>query len=279
MKAEREKIHAKVKADTVRLNGSKLELTADEETCTFLLVSEGSCTLQMGENSLLLNPGSALLLGAGDAVLSAAGAAVPELVGCRFPLSALHELRSATQRDFARLFLPGEVTVLYGPVPWVRRLRTLLEMMRAAMPEQDYPGGLYLLLYKPVKAFMDKRTAYYRDQDVQAAKALADAEQTAAEVRQQLKNADAAATEKIAQAQKAADAAAEQRISEARAQAEQIIADAHTAAQREHDKLLADAEQELKDLAVTATEKLVLQSGGDAFDQFLDEAERGEPHA
>ena len=146
MKAEREKIHAKVKADTVRLNGSKLELTADEETCTFLLVSEGSCTLQMGENSLLLNPGSALLLGAGDAVLSAAGAAVPELVGCRFPLSALHELRSATQRDFARLFLPGEVTVLYGPVPWVRRLRTLLEMMRAAMPEQDYPGGLYLLL-------------------------------------------------------------------------------------------------------------------------------------
>ena len=146
MKADREKIHAKVKADSVRLNGSKLELTADEEMGTFLLVSEGSCTLQMGENDLLLNPGSALLLGAGDAVLSAAGAAVPELVGCRFPLSALHELRSATQRDFARLFLPGEATVLYGPVPWVRRLRTLLEMMRSAMPEQDYPGGLYLLL-------------------------------------------------------------------------------------------------------------------------------------
>ena len=64
MKAEREKINAKVKADTVRLNGSKLELTADEEMCTFLLVSEGSCTLQMGETDLLLNPGSALLLGA-----------------------------------------------------------------------------------------------------------------------------------------------------------------------------------------------------------------------
>ena len=63
MKAEREKINAKVKADTVRLTGGKLELTADEEMCTFLLVSEGSCTLQMGENDLLLNPGSALLLG------------------------------------------------------------------------------------------------------------------------------------------------------------------------------------------------------------------------
>lgn len=65
MKAEREKIHAKVKADTVRLVGSKLELTADEEMCTFLLVSEGSCTLQMGESSLLVNPGSALLLARG----------------------------------------------------------------------------------------------------------------------------------------------------------------------------------------------------------------------
>ena len=146
MKAEREKIIAKVKAATLRLTGGRLELPADEEMCTFVLVSEGSCTLQTGETTLLVNPGSALLLGAEDAILTAAGAAVPELVGCRFPLSALHELRSATQRDFARLFLPGEVTVLYGPVLWTRRLRTLLEMMHTAMPEQDYPGGLYLLL-------------------------------------------------------------------------------------------------------------------------------------
>ena len=106
MKAEREKIHAKVKADTVRLNGSKLELTADEETCTFLLVSEGSCTLQMGENSLLLNPGSALLLRGGRSALCRRCSRTG-LVGCRFPLSALHELRSATQRDFARLFCPA----------------------------------------------------------------------------------------------------------------------------------------------------------------------------
>ena len=68
-------------------------------------------------------------------------------------------------------------------------------------------------------------------------------------------------------------------LSDARAQAEQILADAHAAAQREHDKLLSDAQKELKDLAVTATEKLVLQSDGDAFDQFLDAAERGESHA
>ena len=74
-------------------------------------------------------------------------------------------------------------------------------------------GGLYLLLYKPVKTFMEKRQQYYQEQDAKAA------------------------------------------------------------------KLLSDAQKELKDLAVTATEKLVLQSDGDAFDQFLDAAERGESHA
>lgn len=139
-------------------------------------------------------------------------------------------------------------------------------------------GGLYLLLYKPVKAFMEKRQSYYQEQDAQAEKKLAEAEKTKAEVQQRLKNADTAAAKKIAQAEKTADAAIQQQLSDARTQADQIVADAHTAAQREHDKLLADAQKELKDLAVAATEKLVLQSGGDAFDQFLNEAERGESH-
>ncbi len=66
MKAEREKINAKVKADTVRLNGSKLELTADEEMCTFLLVSEGSCTLQMGENESAAEPRQCAAAGRGE---------------------------------------------------------------------------------------------------------------------------------------------------------------------------------------------------------------------
>lgn len=140
-------------------------------------------------------------------------------------------------------------------------------------------GGLYLLLYQPVKAFMEKRQSFYREQDAQAAKLLADAKQAAAEAQRKMKDADAAATEKMAQMQRAADASVQKQLSEAQTQADQILADAHAAAQREHDKLLADAQKELQDLAVTATEKLVLQSGGDAFDQFLNQAERGEPHA
>ena len=55
-------------------------------------------------------------------------------------------MRSVTQRDFARLFAPGQVTALYGSVQWTNRIRTLLEMMGAAMEEPDYPGALYLML-------------------------------------------------------------------------------------------------------------------------------------
>ena len=37
-------------------------------------------------------------------------------------------------------------------------------------------GGLYFLLYKPVKQFMEKREAHYKDLDAQAAEKLAQAE-------------------------------------------------------------------------------------------------------
>ena len=57
-------------------------------------------------------------------------------------------------------------------------------------------GGLYLLLYQPVKAFMEKRQSFYREQDAQAAKLLADAKQAAAEAQRKMKDADAAAAEK-----------------------------------------------------------------------------------
>ena len=68
-------------------------------------------------------------------------------------------------------------------------------------------GGLYLLLYKPVKTFMEKRQQYYQEQDAKAAKTLADAEKTMAEVRQQLKMPTPTLRQKLAAAQKSADAA------------------------------------------------------------------------
>ena len=38
-------------------------------------------------------------------------------------------------------FAPGSQMALYGSIQWASRLRTLLEMMRSAMGEPEYPAG------------------------------------------------------------------------------------------------------------------------------------------
>ena len=146
MRSEREKITGKVAAATLRLNIGRYELPPDEDTCYLLLVSEGSVTLEYEGGNVLVNPGSAVLLGPGGCSFAQTGSAVPQIVGCHFPLGMLHDLKNTAGRDFGRLFAPGERTVLYAPVQWQSRIRTLLEMMASASTEQDYPGPLYLLL-------------------------------------------------------------------------------------------------------------------------------------
>ena len=144
MRAEREKLNAKITAGSLRLTSGQLELPA--ESCHIILFSGGSCTVRCGDTALLVSPGCVLLLGPGAWVVSQAGHALPEMLGCGFPLTALHEMKNATGEDFLRLFAPGSQMALYGSIQWASRLRTLLEMMRSAMGEPEYPGGLYLAL-------------------------------------------------------------------------------------------------------------------------------------
>ena len=139
-------------------------------------------------------------------------------------------------------------------------------------------GGLYLLLYQPVKKFMAEREAYYRDMDAQAVQKLKDADQLKADYQNQLRAVDEEIGKKRAKAQREADCSIRQQLAKAQAQADQIVADARSAAAREHEKMLAETQDELKSLAVTATEKLLLQSKGDPYDQFLELAERGDLH-
>lgn len=146
MKSEREKVDGKITAENLRLTTSSYELSAQEEYAHLVLICEGSCAVQYAEQTLSLNPGMTLLLGAGEACFQQTGSNLPELLVCRFPVSVLHELRSAAQRDYARFFLPGQLTVLYGSMQWTNRLRTLMEMLCGALREPDYPGALYLLL-------------------------------------------------------------------------------------------------------------------------------------
>ena len=83
-------------------------------------------------------------------------------------------------------------------------------------------GGLYFLLYKPVKAFMDKRAAYYQEQADQAAQTTQAAQQLKADYEARLSAADDEIREEKKQAQKDAAAAAQQQLDAAKTYAQNL---------------------------------------------------------
>ena len=139
-------------------------------------------------------------------------------------------------------------------------------------------GGLYFILYGPVKKFMDQRQVHYAEMDKAAADKLAEAEKLAADRRAQLDHVEDELRERRAESQKIAQAAAQQQLDRAQQQADQIIAAARKNAESIRTKALTDSQKELKELAMAAAEKLALSSSRDAFDEFLNLAEEGDQH-
>ena len=135
-------------------------------------------------------------------------------------------------------------------------------------------GGLYFLLYKPVKQFMEKREAHYRELDDQAAGKLREAEELKAAYQAKLDGAE----EEIHQARVKAQAAVQQSVEEQMAQARQIIAKAKEEAASSREHIIRDSQRELRELTVAAVKKLTVKADTDLFDQFLDLAEGGKPH-
>ncbi len=136
-------------------------------------------------------------------------------------------------------------------------------------------GGLYLLLYKPVKQFMEKREQAYQAMDEQARQK---AEQ-AAEAEKQAADRLAALNTEIAQKNSAAaqqaQTAAQQIIDEANAEKAHIIAAAQKAAEQEKDRILSQAGREIEQLAMQAIDKAAAEANGkNALDDFLDKAEQ-----
>ncbi|MCI8909446.1 MAG: ATP synthase F0 subunit B [Oscillibacter sp.] len=135
-------------------------------------------------------------------------------------------------------------------------------------------GGLYFLLYKPVKRFMAKREAYYRDLDDQAAKKLQEAEQIKAEYQAKLDAAGEEIRQSRAKAQSALQVSTEEQLERAKTQAQQILSHARAEAEHDREEILRASQRELRKLAAEAAKKIAFQEG-DPFDQFLDLAERG----
>ncbi len=135
-------------------------------------------------------------------------------------------------------------------------------------------GALYILLYKPVKNFMEGREQYYADMDSKAEDALRSAEDSRKVYDDKLKAFDEEVRSEKAKLRKDLDAERDRRVAEAKADAEKILSDARTEAGRQKDEIISSAQKEITGMVTDAMEKLTLeQSASDAFDQFLDAAE------
>ena len=137
-------------------------------------------------------------------------------------------------------------------------------------------GGLYFILYKPVKKFIAKREDYYRDLEQQADDKIAQAEQFKAQYGEKLAAADEEIRQARAKAQQAVEQSTQEQLDSARAQAEHIVAQARAQADRIKEQAVHDSQDEIRRMAETAAGRLALQK--DPFDQFLDLAEGGKQH-
>lgn len=124
-------------------------------------------------------------------------------------------------------------------------------------------GGLYMLLYKPVKAFMDKRTAYYQSLSDDAQQKLDHAGELERQYDDRLRQADEQAAEVIRKAQDDASAQAQAILDKAQAQSERIMAQAQSSAQQERQKALQQAREDIVDLAVAATARMMQSKEND----------------
>ena len=123
-------------------------------------------------------------------------------------------------------------------------------------------GGLYFLLYKPVKQFMAKREENYRSLDQQA--------------QEKLDGADEEIRQARAKAQQSVQQSAEEQLARVQVQAQQILTHARAEAEHDREEILRSSQRELRRLAAEATKRLALHK--DPFDQFLDLAEEEASH-
>ncbi len=137
-------------------------------------------------------------------------------------------------------------------------------------------GGLYLLLYKPVKRFMDKRAAYYKNMDDAAKEKMAAAERTEKQYADRLAGAKAEIGQMKKKALEEAEQTAQSYLAEAKEQKRKIIDNAKKEAQSEKEKIMQEANAEIEGMVSAAIDKMLVSAGENSLDNFLDRAEKEE---
>ena len=120
------------------------------------------------------------------------------------------------------------------------------------------------LAYKPIRKFMDARTARVNAESKAAQEKAAEAEKLKAEYAALLENGDTLKAEQTEQARKAAEAEKDRILAAANTQAQQILKNARETARKEHDETLGAMRQDVVELAFGISEKLLEHSITDA---------------
>lgn len=135
-------------------------------------------------------------------------------------------------------------------------------------------GGLYLLLYKPVKAFMEKRNTYYADLDAAANKKKEEAEAAKKQYQDRLEAAETEISDLKKQAADSAKKTEKEILAQANEERRAILDKAEKEAAAEKQKILASANKEIESMVSDAVDKLLTSKSTDSLDDFLDKAEK-----
>ncbi|SDJ06101.1 F-type H+-transporting ATPase subunit b [Lachnospiraceae bacterium G41] len=137
-------------------------------------------------------------------------------------------------------------------------------------------GGLYFILYKPVRKIMDEREEHFKKLEEEANGKIEESEKNRVEYENKLKNADSEINAQKEAAGKETFADRERIITAANDEAAKILKKAREKANAEHDRIISDAQKEIAEIVNEATEKIVLDSNLDTYDEFLNAANKDE---
>ncbi len=133
-------------------------------------------------------------------------------------------------------------------------------------------GGLYILLYAPVKKFMEEREAGVQAREDSAA----EMEEQARENRKLYEEKLSAVEEEIADMRRQQEKKMAEDMKEitdsAREEAKQILEDARNKARKERSRIVEGAKDDIARIIEDATKKVM--EGGDPYEDFLTDAER-----
>ena len=135
-------------------------------------------------------------------------------------------------------------------------------------------GGLYLLLYKPVVDFMNKREQYFSNLEKETQQALEKAKEKEAQYNEKLNQFNDEMAIKKVEAIKECEKLVDARIQSAKEEASHILEDAHIKAKMHHDKMVEQAKEEITDLALDTAKKMMTDQ--DIYSQFVQACNQGD---